>query len=172
VEAAARVALLDDRLSVYANYALARATFQSPAEIFSARSDNRFAASPLAGPNRVQAGDRIPMVPERQVKAGVDATLPMGITLGTDARYTGQQWLRGDEANETQPLESYLITTARLGVDRGAWVLTVAVDNVFDTRRATFGTFNENRRTGALERFLTPTAARSVVIGLRRRFGT
>ena len=31
------------------------------------------------------------------------------------------------------------------------------MNNVFDSHAAVFGTFNENRRTGELERFLTPT---------------
>jgi hypothetical protein len=45
------------------------------------------------------------------------------------------------------------------------------VTNVFDNHAAVFGTFNENRQTGALERFLTPMNARSFKLVLRRSFG-
>ena len=48
--------------------------------------------------------------------------------------------------------------------------LSVLGNNILDSRAATFGTFNENRRTGELERFLTPLTARSVKLVVRRRF--
>ena len=91
-----------ERLSLYANYAYTRATFLDPAQIFSIRADSAFARSPLAGPNAVNAGDRLPLVPDHQIKAGGLLTLPAGVQFGLDARYFGQQWLRGDEANETR----------------------------------------------------------------------
>jgi hypothetical protein len=43
---------------------------------------------------------------------------------------------------------------------------------VFDRHPPTFGTFNENRNTAALERFLTPLNARSFRLVVRRSFGT
>src|SRR6185436_13767218 len=101
-----------ERLSLYANYAFTRATFQSAAEIFSIRTDSAFAASPLAGPNAVAAGDKLPLVPDHQAKIGGLLTLPVGLQFGLDTRYTGQQWFRGDEANETQPLDGYFIANA------------------------------------------------------------
>jgi hypothetical protein len=45
------------------------------------------------------------------------------------------------------------------------------VNNLFDSHAAVFGTFNENRRTGELERFLTPLGARTVKVVVRRGFG-
>ena len=42
------------------------------------------------------------------------------------------------------------------------------VANVFDSHAAIFGTFNENRRTGKLERFLTPLNARAFKVVVRR----
>jgi hypothetical protein len=47
----------------------------------------------------------------------------------------------------------------------------VVGSNVFDSHRAIFGTFNENRQTGELERFLTPMGARAVKVVVRRSFG-
>ena len=88
-------------------------------------------------------------------------------TCATPAR----QWLRGDEANETEPLDDYFTTSVRAGYTFGGWEVSAVVNNVFDTHAAIFGTFNENRRTGELERFLTPAGARAVKLVVRREFG-
>lgn len=160
------------RLSWYANYAYTRAAFESPARLFSIRSDDDFDDSPLAGPNDVSAGDRIPLVPAHQAKAGASLSLGHGIGAGLDARYIGQQWLRGDESNETSPLAAYTTLNGRVGVDAGEWRTSLVVTNMFDSHRATFGTFNENRRTGDLERFLTPLTGRAFSIEVRRTFSS
>jgi outer membrane receptor protein involved in Fe transport len=163
--------LPSEALSLYANYAYTLATYQDQAEIFSIRADAAFAASPLAGPNDVQAGDHLPTVPAHQVKAGGLVQLPSGFEAGLDLRYTGSQWLRGDEANETDPLGGYFAVGARVGLERGPWEVSVVGTNVFNSHRAIFGTFNENRQTGELERFLTPMGARTVKLVVRRSFG-
>jgi iron complex outermembrane receptor protein len=163
--------LPSEAVSLYANYAFTRATYRNPAEIFSLRAEDDFAGSPLAGPNAVEVGDRLPLVPGHQVKAGGLLRLPVGVDFGLDLRYTGRQWLRGDEANETAPLGGYFTASVRAGLTRGDWELSAVVTNVFDTHDAVFGTFNENRRTGELERFLTPAGARAVKVVVRRGFG-
>jgi hypothetical protein len=113
----------------------------------------------------------MPLVPDHQVKAGALARLRSGLQLGLDARFIGRQWLRGDEANETTPLGSYFTANARLGFSRGPWEIAGIVTNVFDTHHAIFGTFNVNRRTGELERFLTPMSARAFKLIVRREIG-
>jgi iron complex outermembrane receptor protein len=163
--------LPSEAVSLYANYAFTRATYRDPAEIFSLRAEDAFAGSPLAGPNAVEVGDRLPLVPGHQVKAGGLVHLPAGAAFGLDLRYTGHQWLRGDEANETEPLGGYFSASVRAGLTRGDWELSAVVTNVFDSHAAIFGTFNENRRTGELERFLTPMGARAIKVVVRRGFG-
>jgi iron complex outermembrane recepter protein len=160
-----------EKISLYANYAFTRATFQDPAEIFSIRADDQFAGAPLAGPNDVGLGDRLPLIPDHQIKAGGLLTLPAGLQLGLDGRYTGKQWLRGDEANETAPLDGYFVGSVRLGWDYARWNISAVLSNVFNSHRPVFGTFNENRQTGVLERFLTPLNARSLKVVVRRTFG-
>ncbi len=159
------------QLSVYANYSLTRATFRGPAEIFSIRADEAFAGSPLAGANQVTEGGRLPLVPDHQVKAGALWSLPAGVQFGVDLRYTGRQWLRGDEANETAPLGGYLVAHLRAGYTRGPWEVSGILTNLFNEEGPVFGTFNENRQTGTLERFLTPLNARSFKLVVRRSFG-
>jgi outer membrane receptor protein involved in Fe transport len=160
-----------EQLSLYANYAFTRATFRTAAEIFSIRADDAFVGAPLSGPNNVQPGDRLPLVPDHQVKFGGLWSLPVGLQFGADFRYIGRQWLRGDESNETAPLDGYVVTNLRAGFSRANWELSAVVSNVFDAKSAIFGTFNENRQTGALERFLTPMNARAFKLVVRRSFG-
>jgi outer membrane cobalamin receptor len=160
-----------EHLSLYANYAFTRATFRTAAEIFSLRADSGFATSPLAGSNAVSPGDRLPLVPDHQVKLGGLLTLPIGLQFGIDTRYIGRQWLRGDEANETRPLAGYFVANGRVGYSWSEWEISGVVSNIFDSHRPIFGTFNENRQTGKLERFLTPLTARSFKLVVRRAFG-
>ncbi|HEX3273828.1 MAG TPA: TonB-dependent receptor [Gemmatimonadales bacterium] len=163
--------LPSEAVSLYANYSFTLATYRDPAEIFSIRADDAFADSPLAGANAVAVGNQLPTVPKHQVKAGGLVRLRGGFDAGLDFRYTGQQWLRGDEANETSPLGGYVTVGARAGWERGPWEVSVVGTNLFDSHRAVFGTFNENRQTGELERFLTPLGARAVKLVVRRSFG-
>ena len=94
-----------------------------------------------------------------------------GLEIGLDVRYVGPQWLRGDEANETRPMQAYGVMDTRASWARRRLEISMIVSNVFDSRRAVFGTFNENRQTEALERFFTPLHGRSVKVALRRTFG-
>ncbi|MEO8334131.1 MAG: TonB-dependent receptor [bacterium] len=160
-----------DRVDWHANYAFTRATFQSVVQLFSIRSDDDFAANALAGPNAVSVGSHLPLVPEDQVKAGASVRITPTLSAGADARYIGAQWPRGDEANETGTLDGYALVNANLNIAARGWEIGGIVTNLFDTRRANFGTFNENRRTGDLERFLSPVNARGFRIVLRRGFG-
>ena len=157
--------------TLYANYAYTRATYRNPVEIFSVRSDSAYAASPLFGPNEVEVGSRLPLVPDHQLRAGASLRLPAGLEAGVDARYTGKQWLRGDEANATARLNGYFTADLRLEWQSRGWGVSALATNVFDARKASFGTFNENRQTGELERFLTPLQSRAFKLVVRRSFG-
>jgi hypothetical protein len=56
-------------------------------------------------------------------------------------------------------------------VTLGPWELNTVVTNLGNSHRAVFGTFNENRRTGQLEWFLTPMNARALKVVFSRHFG-
>lgn len=158
------------RGSVYANYAFTRATFETAAQLFSPR-ERADPSSPLFGTNRVEPGDRLPLVPEHTVRFGGSADLPQGLQAALDARFTGPQWLRGDEANETSRLPSYFTVNLRAGWAFADWEVQAILSNLFNRKYANFGTFNEDRRTGEIERFLTPGPPRSFKLILRRSFG-
>jgi outer membrane receptor protein involved in Fe transport len=149
----------------YANYAWTRATFQSEAEIFSIREE-------FDEENEVEPGDKLPLVPEHQVKAGVSLRFPVGFRGGADVRYIGQQWLRGDEANVTTPLDGYFVADARVGWEWNGWEIAGIVTNLFNKKYASFGTFNINQGGGdVLERFLTPGQVRQFRVVVTREFG-
>ena len=73
--------------------------------------------------------------------------------------------------NETAPLGGYFVTNLRAGFSRANWEISAIVINIFDSGDPIFGTFNENRQTGGLERFLTPMNGRSFKLVVRRSFG-
>jgi outer membrane receptor protein involved in Fe transport len=171
VELSVMSSLWDNRVSWYANYAFTKATFESNAQIFSTRSNEDFQDSPLFGPNAVTPGDRMPLVPENQVKGGFAARLPKGFRLGVDARWVGSQFLRGDEGNEEHQLDPYFVLGARAGFSYRNWDVSTVVTNLLNNHDPVFGTFNANAGTGQLERFLTPLSARSFSFIVRRSFG-
>jgi iron complex outermembrane receptor protein len=152
---------------LYANYAWTRATFQTEADIFSLREA-------FGGENTTAPGDRLPLVPEHQVKGGVNLRFPVGLRAGADVRWIGEQYLRGDEANETAPLPDYFVADVRAGWELGPWEISGVVNNLLDSRYATFGAYNVNQGAPGgpqLERFLTPGYARQFRVLVTRAFG-
>jgi iron complex outermembrane recepter protein len=167
VELGARAWLSGVTLS--GSYALTRATFQvEDIGIFSIRQE---VAAPGEEVNEVEVGDRLPLVPEHTASFGAAVMVSRALELGAEARYTGERWLRGDEANEETPLADSWLTDVRATLRIAQWELRAIVRNVFDTEHATFGTFNINQTSDTLERFLTPGAPRTVQLVLRRHFG-
>jgi outer membrane receptor protein involved in Fe transport len=161
--------------SVYLNYAYTRATFQSPASIFSIRAaGGGEVINPFPTGNVVTAGDRIPLVPDHQVKGGGRLQLDRHFYVGADGRYIGRQFLRGDEANVTAPMAGYFLADARAGFEYGPWEVTGMVTNLFQNKHASFATYNINQGNPAgptVERFLTPAARRMFRLVVRRSFG-
>lgn len=151
---------LGDTHSLYLNYGYTRATFQTSAEIFSIREDEDAGIE-----NEAEPGDRLPLVPDHQVKGGFNLRFKNGLRAGADARYIGEQYLRGDEANDTPPLKGYFVADARIGFEVGPWELTIVANNIFQNARPVFGGFNINQGNPdgpTLERFLTPPQRRQV----------
>ncbi|HEX2218451.1 MAG TPA: TonB-dependent receptor [Gemmatimonadales bacterium] len=166
--------------SAYLNYAFTRATFQSPAEIFSIRSlgeeeeEQEEVINPFPTSNEVVAGSRFPLVPDHLIKGGATARMGRYFYVGADARYTGEQWLRGDEANVTNKLDDYIVVDARIGVEFDRWEVSGVVTNLFQNRYAVFGTFNVNQGNPAgptVERFLSPGSERMFRLIVRTSFG-
>jgi iron complex outermembrane receptor protein len=161
--------------SIYANYAYTRATFESPADIFTIRSvDDPSVVNPFPAGNQVVPGDRFPLVPNHEIKAGGLLKVGHYVSVGADGRYIGKQYLRGDEANVTAPLDGYFVTDGRVGVEFGRWEVNGVVTNLFQNENPIFGTFNINQGNPSgpdVERFLTPNHRRSFRLVVRTTFG-
>ena len=152
-----------ERLSLYANYAFTRATFRSAADDLQHPGRHRLRGfSARRAGTACAAGDRLPLVPDHQVKVGGLLTCRSGSSSG---------WTRGTSASSgsggtrpTRPSRSdgYFVANVRVGFSRAKWEISAVVTNLFDSHRPIFGTFNENRQTGVLERFLTPLNAPGV----------
>lgn len=168
VEADIRAAL-PHGVSLFANYAYTLATFQTEAEVFSLRADEE-----LGIENEAEPGDRLPLVPDHQVKGGISWEVTPKFGLALQGRYIGRQFLRGDEANEDRPLNGYFVADARATVTVGPWTVTGIVNNVFDNTYAVFGTYNINQgnpRGPTVERFLTPGMPIMARLVVKRAFG-
>jgi iron complex outermembrane recepter protein len=161
--------------SLYLNYAYTRATFQSAAGIFSIRSaDDSSVVNPFPTENQVIPGNRFPLVPDHQIKFGGLAKIGEYLSVGADGRYIGKQYLRGDEANVTDPLDGYFVADTRLSVEFGRWEINGIVTNLFQNRSAIFGSFNINQGNPGgptVERFLTPSHRRSFRLVVRTTLG-
>ncbi len=167
--------------SAYLNYAFTRATFESEADLFSIRSaggepepGEEEIINPFPAENEVVPGNRLPLVPEHIVKAGARAQIGRYVYVGADGRYTGTQWLRGDEANVTAELDDYVVVDARVGVEYDRWEISGVVTNIFQNRYAIFGTFNINQGNPdgpTVERFLSPGSERMFRLIVRTSLG-
>ncbi len=168
--------------SIYANYAYTRATFQSDADVFTIRSageeppdDPKDAViNPFPTENEVTPGKRFPLVPDHQIKFGGLVKVGEYVSVGADGRYIGKQFLRGDEANVTDPLDGYFVADARIGVEFGRWEINGILTNVLQNESAIFGTFNINQGNPdglTVERFLTPNSRRAFRLVVRTTLG-
>lgn len=126
-------------VTAFADYAFTRATYRTGFTL-NAGANPAFAAED--DPMDVKRGDRRPGVPAHNLKLGLDLTPLPALTLGADIQATSGRWYAGDEANLNEKTRGYwlagLHAEYRLG-DR--WTVYGVVENLFDRKYATFGTY-------------------------------
>jgi outer membrane receptor protein involved in Fe transport len=89
----------------------------------------------------VRKGSRLPGIPEHLVKVAANVDLLPAWTLGVNMIYNGDQFLRGDEANLTTPLASYMLFNLKTEYRFNEHVtLFGKLDNIFNHRYQNFGT--------------------------------
>ena len=124
----------------------------------------------------VERGDKIPGIPQHQLKLSGSWHLNDSIILGADAQYNSSQQLRGDESNQLSAINGYSLVNLR-----ASWQVTDAltlfgrVTNLFDTAYENFGLLGEEpdeiidflQDNRAL--FLGAGAPRGVWVGARLR---
>jgi outer membrane receptor protein involved in Fe transport len=140
--------------------------------------------SPFADDNgnlTVTPGDRIGGIPPRRYKAGADYNITSALTLGADVLAVSTQRRVGDESNQDALMPAYWVADAHVTWDIGHGLqLFGRVDNLFDRKYATFGTYFETDSLASLNPSPlpdnaspdtdTPAPPRSFAIGLRARW--
>lgn len=171
----AQVNLTSKTVQLYASYTLVDARFLDALQLGS--------HSPFAnadGNVQVLPGNRMPAIPRNRVKAGIDYWITDALKIGGDALFVGDQYFAGDESNQYPRLPSYTVFNlhASYQIDKNIQIYG-RVNNVFDNRYATYGTFFErdavpNFANGGVEftdpRSVSPAQPRAVYAGLKATF--
>ncbi len=127
-------------LNWFANYSYVDAVFDDD---FSALSPNHVAAD-AEGNISVEAGDRIPGIPDHQAKAGASYRFGNRLLVGADVLFNAGQHLRGDESNELNEIDGYAVMNLRALYRLSDNVsLFARITNVFDTEYESFGLLGE-----------------------------
>jgi iron complex outermembrane receptor protein len=154
----------------HADYALVDATFQSALTLNSPL--NPAASSGLI---TVTPGDRLPSVPLHRLKLGADYNVTRSLTVGGDLIVASGQYLRGDESNQNPKISGYALVNlhASYRLSERAEIYGL-VQNLFDQRYETFGTFFDTAQVPFLglsnPRTLTPGAPFGAFGGIRITF--
>ena len=103
---------------------------------------NSPAAVANGGTIQVLPGDQIPTIPRHRIKAGFDYSVTDAFKVGGDALYVSSQYFVGDESNQEPKLPGYAVFNVHASYQVNKQVqLYGKINNVFDNRYATYGTF-------------------------------
>ncbi len=174
----ASVSYKDDRLSVYGSYNYLDATFQT-AQVLSSPNNplNPDPAQPYF--ITVRPGDHIPNIPAHKFKAGIDYWMTPEWKLGADMVAATDQFFRGDENNQNKTLAGYATFNLHTSYDLSKNIqLYGLINNVFDARYATYGTYvnldNANSIGSPINftdpRSITPATPFAAYGGIKVRF--
>lgn len=166
----------DAKWSVFGNYSLVDATFESS---FLLPSPNNPQAD-AGGDIRVRPGDRLPGIPLHQLKVGADYRITPNWSVGAAFSFFSSQYLRGDESNQNAALPGYEVVDlhSTYTITRNFQVF-FDVRNLLNAKYATFGQYGDASGvgapgvapgTGADSRFFAPAAPLAMIGGLRIRF--
>lgn len=160
-----------DKLTLAANYGFVDATYQSDFVV------NSLANSSANGAGEIQVnkGDRIPGIARQTLKFRVAYDVTPDWNIGTNIVFASGQYARGDENNQDVngkvPGYGVMHLDTHYSINKN-WKMFAKVNNVFDTKYATFGVLGENIFNGdAPEQFRSPAAPRAAWVGLTYEFG-
>ncbi|MEZ5488973.1 MAG: TonB-dependent receptor [Gammaproteobacteria bacterium] len=160
-------------LDWFATYSYVDATFDDDFLVLSPNHDFADADGNIS----VEAGDRIPGIPNHQAKLGGSYHWGNGLVLGAEAIFNGSQYLRGDESNQLDEVGSFSVVNLRaLYAINDTVSLFARVTNLFDSEYESFGLLGED--PGEVLDFLTDDspvflgagAPRAGWVGVRIRF--
>jgi outer membrane receptor protein involved in Fe transport len=177
------------RQGIEAEVTLKSATFQSYASY--AFVDARYLdAMVLGSPNspfadsdgniQVLPGDQIPGIPRHRIKVGFDYAISDAFKVGADGLFVSSQYFVGDGSNQFPKLPSYAVMNLHASYQiNKTFQIYGRVNNVFDNRYASYGTFFNttdlpNFANGGAPftdpRSLSPAQPRAFYAGLRATF--
>ena len=170
----AQVNLTSKTLQLYASWALVDARFLDPLTL---NSPSPFAVD---GTIQVVPGNRIPSIPRNRFKFGADYFVTDAFKVGGDALFVASQYFAGDESNQAARLPGYTVFNVHASYQiNKTYQIYGRIDNIFDNRYATFGTFFErddipNFANGGADfmdpRTVTPARPRAFYAGLKATF--
>ena len=171
----AQVNLTSKTLQLYASYALVDARFLDTLQVGS--------HSPFAdadGNVQIVPGNRIPAIPRNRVKFGIDYSVTDAFKVGGDALLVGSQYFVGDESNQAARLPGYAVFNLHSSYQiNKTFQIYGRVDNIFDNRYASYGTFFDttdvpNFANGGAPftdaRSVSPARPRAFYAGLKATF--
>jgi iron complex outermembrane recepter protein len=92
----------------------------------------------------VTPGDRIPGIPQNTAKIGLDYHVTGEWVVGVESIIASNQFLRGGESNQLDPVGSYAIVNLATSYRINEWAeLFGMIDNVLDTKYESFGTLGD-----------------------------
>jgi outer membrane receptor protein involved in Fe transport len=171
----AEATLKSNKVQITASYTFLDARFLDAVQV---GSNSPFADAD--GNIQILPGNQIPAIPRNLAKVRMDYSVTDAFKVGGDALFVGSQYFVGDESNQFPKLPGYAVFNlhASYQVDRN-FQIYARVDNIFDNRYATYGTFFD---TGDVPNFtnggapftdprsLSPARPRSFYTGLRVAF--
>ena len=149
------------QLAWFTNYSYVRATFEDDFDY--SRNGEIFSVS---------KGDRLPSIPEHNIKIGVDYAFTQKLSLGATASYHSSQYYRGDEANVDKKISGYGLVNlhGRYKLNKNVQFFA-KVDNLFDSEYENFGLYGEPDEAPGLDyedpRFVGAGAPRAGWIGFK-----
>lgn len=148
--------------SVYANWSYLEATYQFTGTLASPNNPGADGDGNVA----VTPGRHIPLNPAHTVKAGGDVAVTDDLSLGGELAFTGSRYYDGDPSNLNAKLPAAAIVDlrARYRVAPG-WALYGLIDNLFDNKDASYGTYFDPSDTAGL---VSPALADARSITLRQ----
>jgi outer membrane receptor protein involved in Fe transport len=159
-----------ERLTWSLDYTYIDATFR---ENFAVMSPNHPEA--VDGEIAVESGDRLPLIPQQLLKAGVRFAATDALTFGAHVVASSGAFFRGDEGNLLDELDGYSVVNVRAEYRFGERASVFAsIDNLLDAEYATFGLFGEADEVLGDEFdepfFVGPGAPLAAWIGVRVEF--
>jgi iron complex outermembrane recepter protein len=152
------------RLQYSLSYAFVDATYETHVTLASVTD---------AAGVRVESGDRIPGIPQHNLKLNAEVEVLKNLWLGGNVIVASGNYLRGDDGNDRAKTDGYAVLNLHARYRPIKYLeLWARVDNVTDTDYETSGALNFNAFADpiAVERFVAPGTPLAAYAGVTVRF--